>query len=362
MRQLTIAISGLIMILFFASCIKQVDVATRNVKPILVVEGSITTDTVPYTVKLTYSGKLSSATDIPDESLEKDAVVTITDDLGNATLLTYMGAGNYQTTDTNYIGQVGRSYHVNVKLTDGKTFVSIPEKIGSPVPVANINVSFASHFSIYYPSRLNISIDVQDPPDQENYYKWDFYSWILRQTNGVPCGFGCLMYEYCYQKHIDKEVRLLSDNSINGNKILNQEVGYSYIYTFGDHFIDISQTSLTREAYQFWQRYNEQLTRTGSILDPLPASIRGNVYNETDPDDFALGYFFASSITHRRAVLVPYSITQYWLGQSAAQFIPPGSVACFDFFPDALFYPPPPAKQYPAPAGWENAEKIKVYW
>ena len=170
------------------------------------------------------------------------------------------------------------------------------------------------------------------------------------------------MYEYCYQKHIDKEIRLLSDNSINGNKILNQEVGYSYIYTFGDHFVDISQTSLTREAYQFWQRYNEQLTRTGSILDPLPASIRGNVYNETDPDDFALGYFFASSITHRRAILVPYSITPYWLGQSAAQFIPPESVACFDFFPDALFYPPPPAKQYPAPVGWENAEKIKVYW
>jgi len=38
------------------SCIKQVTVDTRNEKPKLVVEGSITTDTVPYSVRLTYSG------------------------------------------------------------------------------------------------------------------------------------------------------------------------------------------------------------------------------------------------------------------------------------------------------------------
>jgi hypothetical protein len=39
-----------------------------------------------------------------------------------------------------------------------------------------------------------------------------------------------------------------------------------------------------------------------------------------------------------------------------------GSKICFDYFPNALSYPPPPAQQYPPPPGWENAERIEVHW
>src|SRR3954453_23307657 len=100
----------------FSDCIKQVDVTTRNEKPILVVGGGITTDTMPYTVKLSYSGPYTRATLVPDDHIEKDAQVNITDDQGNATALAYKGDGIYETTDSNYIGKVGRSYSVTVQL------------------------------------------------------------------------------------------------------------------------------------------------------------------------------------------------------------------------------------------------------
>lgn len=344
------------------ACIKQINVVTRNEKPILVVAGSITTDTIPYTVRLTYSGPIAYADSLPDQNLEKEANVTISDDLGNATSLVYIGQGVYRTTDPNYIGQVGRSYSVTVVLKDGKKYISAPEKIKASVSIDSISVKFNSHFDFYFPSRLDVYINSKDPAQEENYYRWTFETWVGRQTHGLPCGFGCVMYEYCYQHFIDKEVRIFSDASINGNEIQNQKVGFCYIYTYLNPCIDIGQVSLTREAYQFWERYQEQQTRTGGILDPLPSSIKGNVYNATNPDDFALGYFSAASVTHRKAILVPFGITPYWLQISAEQFIPPGALACFDYFPNTLFYPPPPARQYPVPPGWENAEQIKVYW
>ena len=344
------------------ACIKQVDVTTRNEKPILVVEGSITTDTVPYTVKLTYSGPIKSSQAIPEQYLEKDANVTIADDQGNTTPLVYKSEGVYETTDPAYIGKVGRSYSVTVILKDGKKYISTPEKIKAPVPVTNINVTFNAKFDFNLPSYMNVAVDVDDPGGEENYYRWTFYSWVERQTRGVGCGFGCVMYEYCYQKYVDNEVRLLSDASVNGNKIKNQTVGRCYIYTYGNPYIDISQISLTREAYQFWKSYQDQLTRTGGILDPLPAAIKGNIQSATDANDFALGYFSASAVTHKLAILIPYSITAYWLDLSATQFIPAKSVACFDFFPNTMVYPPPPARQNPPPPGWENAEQIKVFW
>ncbi|MEP7107799.1 MAG: DUF4249 domain-containing protein [Ferruginibacter sp.] len=344
------------------ACIKQVDVVTRREKPILVVEGSITTDTVPYTVKLTYSGPITSSEDIPDQYLEKNATVTITDDLGNEVALAYTNQGVYETTDPAYIGKVGRSYSVTVTLNNGKKYISTPEKLKPPVPVSSVNVTFVNKFDFNFPTYMNVSVDTKDPAQEENYYRWTFYNWTGRQSKGVGCGFGCIMYEFCYQKFVDNNVRILSDVSINGNEIKNQIVGRCYIYTYLNPFIDIGQISMTRESFQFWKRYQDQLTRTDGILDPLPAAIKGNVYNASDIADFALGYFSAYPVTHKKVVLIPYSITPYLLELSATQFIPPKSQACFDFFPNSLFYPSPPARQYPPPPGWENAEEIKVYW
>jgi len=344
------------------SCIKRVDVPTRSEKPILVVEGNITTDTMPYTVKLTYSGKVEHADNIPDQYLEKDAKVTISDDHGRATVLAYTNQGVYQTTDSTYVGEVGRSYHVSVELKDGRKFASMPEKMKAPVGIGTITVRYNGYFDMNVPSRMEVFVNTKDPAQEENYYRWSFETWIGRETPGVGCGFGCVMFQYCYQQYIDREVRILSDADINGNEIKDQKVGYCYIYTYFNPYVDIAQYSLTREAYQFWEGYQAQQIRTGSTLDPLPAAIRGNVYNIANTDEYALGYFSAASVARRKVILVPYSITDYLLMLSAKEFIPRKSVACFDYFENTLKYPPPPAKQYPPPPGWENAEEIKVYW
>src|SRR5205085_2231573 len=157
----------------YSACIKEVKPATRIEKSILVVEGSITTDKPPYTVKLTYSGPYKFALDIPDEFLEKNARVAIKDNLGNETQLAYKEKGIYETVDTNYIGIPGRSYNVVVELNNGKTYVSKPEKINDPVPLENFKVNFVSDFNFVHPAYLQVSIDAKDPAVQGNYYKWN---------------------------------------------------------------------------------------------------------------------------------------------------------------------------------------------
>jgi hypothetical protein len=360
MQYIQIILLTFIVFTFSTGCIKKIDVKTRNEKPILVVEGAITTDTVPYQVKLSYSGPFTSGNKIPDVLLEKDANVSITDDVGNTTSLVYKDEGIYESTDNSYTGKVGRSYSMVAVLKDGRKYVSVPEKINPPVPINNISILFNSYPPT--PSSLGVYADLNDPAGEENYYKWSFYTYVPRKTNGIPCGIGCIKYEYCFQKVIDQEFRILSDAAINGNKIKNLLMGSSPIYWYGRHYIDIMQHSISREDYQFSLRFREQQTRTGSILDPLPASIKGNIYNAADPNDFALGYFSASSVTHVRAVLVPFSITPFLLAVTAVPYIPEGFKNCFEYFPNALFYPPAPATQNPPPPGWENAQVIEVRW
>jgi hypothetical protein len=362
MRRKHLTLGLIILPFIMVSCVKQVTVDTRNEESILVVEGSITTDSVPYTVKLSYTGPYKFALEIPDQYLETEAKVSITDELGRSTHLVNIGKGVYETNDTNYIGKTGSSYQVIVELKNGKKYISRPETIKPAVPISKVNVRFVQDNNLNYPASMHVSIDTKDPRNEENYYKWDFYSWVMRETHGVSCGFFCIEYKFCYQKVVDDQVRIFSDAYSNGNEIKDRFLGRSYIYTYWNAFIDLTQHSLTREAYQFWQGYDEQVTRSGTILDPLPASIKGNVYNASDSTDFALGYFFASAVTRKKAILVPFNITEYLLNITAVQFIPDGPKICFDYFPNTLRYARMPAPQYPPPAGWENAERIEVRW
>jgi uncharacterized protein YlzI (FlbEa/FlbD family) len=345
-----------------AGCIKQIEVDTRYEGPVLVVEGAITTDTVPYKVKVTYTRPVTPGDAIPEEYLERDALVSISDDLGSSTQLVYKGQGNYETTNSNYIGKVGRSYQVTVQLKNGKKFVSVPEKIRPAVPIDKTTILFDPEFNMFVPSKFSIYIDVTDPANQEDYYNWAFSSYVPRVTHGISCGNLCVFGEYCYQRIKNDGLNVFSDASINGNKLTNRLMGLSPIYWYGNHYIDIAQHSISREEYQFSVKYNEQQTRTGSILDPLPASIKGNIYNAANPDEFALGYFSASSVTHKLVVLVPFNITQYQLDLSALHYIPDGPHICFEYFENALPYDMPPARQNPPPPGWENAEVIEVHW
>jgi hypothetical protein len=63
------------------------------------------------------------------------------------------------------------------------------------------------------------------------------------------------------------------------------------------YVVTIQQMALSESAYRYLYNLNEQITISGSIFDPPPTLIRGNVYNIDDPDEIVLGYFYTAGIT-----------------------------------------------------------------
>ncbi|GAB4032288.1 hypothetical protein GCM10028774_12360 [Spirosoma jeollabukense] len=95
-------------------------------------------------------------------------------------------------------------------------------------------------------------------------------------------------------------VDVFSDEAINGNSIRARKVIQIPVYAIGPQLIEIQQYGITQANYQFWKLYQQQNARTGSIFDPLPAPVTGNVVNASDPTDVARGYFAVTSITRKR--------------------------------------------------------------
>lgn len=338
--------------LLLFSCEREIQLRPRNEKPNLVIEGTITNLPPPYSVLLSYSGPYSRADTIASGLYINDATVTIEDNFGNSTTCINKGQGVYQTMDSSFIGVIGRTYKVRVGLSDGKVYISTGETMQPNVPVDKVNVSVDNSFTASRPTRFVISVDVNDPGNNRNYYHWKATSLAPRKATGTPCGLFCLLGEYCLQEFRPEHTYILSDQLINGNRIFNQEVIYSPIYWFGKHFIEVRQYSITRSAYLFWEKYKEQVSRSGSISDPLPAPLEGNVSNMVNPSDVALGYFAASSVTVKRVTVVPFYLREYLLRSMAGGFIGQGD--CSVLYPKAFY-------NYNDPPGWAGSEVIEIH-
>jgi len=343
---------------FFSSCIRSVNPPIRTVEPILVVEGSVNTGTPPYTIQLSYSGNYTNAYRVPEELFITDANVTIQDDQGDSTVCKWTGNGTYESVDSNFRGVVGRSYTLKVYLSNGKTYISSPEPITAVPPIDSVSIVYDSTFiTDVRPTQLIISINTHDPAGAQNYYRWTSYGYIPRKSIGGPCGSSpptcgllCNCNAFCEQLLENNQINILSDQYINGKEII-QPVFYSPLYWQGKHFIEISQFSISQKIYQFWEQYEAQTNRTGSILDPLPASLTGNVYNQADSNDVALGLFSASDLVTKKIIITPFFLQDYYLISVAGQYILSGS--CHDVFPNTL-------PNDTDPEGWENAQLIDL--
>jgi hypothetical protein len=298
-----------------ASCIEEVNVPIRYEAGTLVVEGLITTAPPPYRVRLSYTGEFDYGSQIPASLLIKDAKVSISDDAGNSTSLVVLN-NDYQTTNLNFRGVVGRSYTLTVELPGGGKYVSKPEKI-LPVPpidkvyheFENIENLYDAKSDPYQPDGYRLYVDLKDPATERNYYRWTATGYSRRATTGEPCPFFCFppckCNTSCFVQADNNALNVLSDAQVNGNAVRRRAVYFSPLYTTGNHYVEIAQYSMSREAFQFWLRYQEQSTRTGSIFDPIPAPIEGNIVNAANPNDLALGYFGASAVYRVRYVFNP---------------------------------------------------------
>ena len=351
--------------IFTTSCVRRISPQIRQGAEELVVEALLTTDSVSYIVKLSYTGNLTNASVNvdPNQNFINDARVIIKDTGGDSTLCSLISPGTYQSKDSNFVGTVGHSYILEIYLSNGKTYISSQETMNPVPPIDSLSVVYdGSYITGVRPTQFIVSVNSRDPANLRNFYRWAASGYIPRKSIGTPCGalppcsptecgFLYQCQAQCEQLVQNIQINILSDQFINGNEII-QPVFYSPIYWFGKHFIEIKQYSINKDTYVFWQQFVGQTNNTGSILDPFPTSLLGNIHNATDSNDIALGYLEVSAVATMRIVIVPYFLQQYYLVDIASEFIQPGD--CQFVYPGAL-------PDDTNPSGWEDAEVIEFH-
>lgn len=214
----------------------------------------------------------------------------------NSAALNLSSSGNYRLRIVTQNGSTYESDYVPVKQTPPIDSVTWKQKLDSP----NKAVTIFAHS--------------HDPQNNTRYYRWDFvetwqYSSQLIGSLALDAQ-GLIFYTDATTQISTCWGTTLSTNiSTATSAALSQDV-VSYVpvnvVPQNDekmairYSINVSQYGLTKEAYNYWDIVKKSSQQTGSIFDPQPAQVVGNLHCTSNPAEPVIGYVSASLVTEKR--------------------------------------------------------------
>ena len=342
-----------LILLFIMGCVEPIEFNVPPAESLLIIEGMISDQEGPYTVKISQAVPISVDTlEVPPVT---GAAVRLHDDQGNIEDLEETEDGVYQTRGA-IRGEIGRSYHITVTTADGKSFESEPELIRPVGQVTQIDFEYKEDrteefFGEQNNDYFNVFVDASEGPEKGAYVRWRMTGTYkvtttpeLRETmyhpgavplkeprpcSGYttavhPSGRGTIIVKIgectCCECYVDMQERapqvsnnvLVSNGNYNHVKIGEVPINSA---TFMEKFmIAVEQMSLSRTAFDYFNLINIQKEQASNIFQPSSGELLGNI-KALNPEDRVLGLFWATAITRKVNFIerddVPYGVPDF---------------------------------------------------
>lgn len=316
-----------ILFLFSVSCIDPYNVEIEEGQQLLTIDGMVTTGPGPHVIKLTKSDTYGSIYEGLIRPVQ-GATLIVRDDQGRVIFLEENKdtRGTYET-PVNFSAELGRSYTLQIQLVTGEVYSSLPERVESVPEIKNLSIETVQipvEGETLFRSGTQIFAELEDPGDQKNFYFWrnaestfvletrpDLY--VIRSPNAPPQSAPKECCYICYQTENvgNQGIFIAQDENFNG---LTTKIPVAFIEDNGRRLVntfrtDIKQISVSAEAYRFLRLVKQQTEISGSVFDPPPASIRGNMISLDNPDEVVLGYFMAGGEARKRIYIEHSDLT-----------------------------------------------------
>ena len=86
--------------------------------------------------------------------------------------------------------------------------------------------------------------------------------------------------------------------------------------------LNVKQQSLSLDAFDYFQRKNEQAVEAGGMYDVQPSTAVGNLYNVNDPEEVVLGFFHASQVREKQIYVHNNNFFEFDVPHIACEYEP----------------------------------------
>ncbi len=274
--NIKISLLLLITLFFLSSCQDVIDLEVPDGEIQLVVDGWLTNQSVEKQVVLSTTANYFDNSSSP---FVENAFVVLNNEQGPVDTFYEKSNGLYT---TDFIGQVGETYHIYIRTSEGEEYESNPELLQSVPEITAIYSTFKEE-STFEDEGYYVSIDTNEPLGVGDHYRWK---------------------QYVNDSYLNEPFDLLyaSDEFVDGNPIINFEVTINEPLERGDQY-RIQQLSISEEAFEFFTQLQTQTAFVGSLFDSPPAALSGNMINLDPSGKKALGYFGVSAVSEKEMVI-----------------------------------------------------------
>ena len=295
----------------------------------LIVEGMITNEAGPYTIKLSIAEIFSADSIVGSKTVSK-AKLTITDNKNQTFKLTESIPGSY-VTPINFTAKVGNSYKLLIATNDGNTYESNVETLLPPQTYDSIYVVHASESYLdknnklqnadgtdvlvdlfksisksdvvpagRFVNKLTVQYDYSAPDydasgNLKEHMHWHYFGWRTFNLNGI---------ENITEEKTDASNPLIKNHLIGFVPFSPLNYGFLIpITTPLIFYLRVNQYTINNDSYRYFKTANTQLSASGKIFDPITTQLHGNLKCVSNSSKIVLGMFEVSSVKQHAFVV-----------------------------------------------------------
>ena len=275
---------------------------------VLVVDGLVTDDPDNQYVRLSFSAPANDQEYIP----VSNALVTVTDDLGQTVIFHETDNGNYY--PDNFAGVAGRKYSLSVSLPGGKHYSSdfqpltLSETFDSIYYVLESQPTTDPEYNI---EGVRFYINNIPSAHQEKYYLFqlvetykfhvEFVLKYIEAGNGLieitdPPPTLCYKTTNIYGFYIFKSK---PDVNPMSQTLPLHFVPFDTKQLYERYSLQVKQVTISEEVFNLFYRVNQQ-SNSGSLYTIQPYNIIGNIKCDNDNNETVLGCFIVGGLSKKR--------------------------------------------------------------
>jgi hypothetical protein len=315
----------LLFLLFVLGC-QEVFEAPEKIgsEGILVVEGIIDSGLGSSTLSLSRTGSLSSRSTFKEEG----ASVSLVNSSGETYRLKEKTPGKYEIDSPDL--PAGSIFFLKIEIKNGQEYLS-----DSLMVIETPEID-----SVYWHREENgVLIDLATSNSLQNSsknYLWKYtqtweafaeyrryleiqqnvsttgrrrYEVAYLQKDGKPF-FDSTMY-YCWQQEFSNQLLINNTRRQQENR-LRQPI--AFVENTSAKFktlwsIEVEQVSISNKAYDFFELMKKNTELTGSIFDPQPAILYGNIHSVNNPEELVIGFAVLSPVKKKRIFIKRSDLT-----------------------------------------------------
>ena len=320
MKQLILI--SFLLIISLSTCIDPFYLELDDYESHLVVEGMITDELAPQTIKL--SRTYLNANDPPD--LVAHAEVRVLDENGVITDFHELEPGIYLSDSALFTGRVGGTYNLHIKTEDGLEYVSDSCSMTAVPDIGSLYYEVDSELfdnGQVEEEGLRIFLDTENQDEASQYMRWDFKEvWKFRVP--YPVFFQDLGYREYKRVHVENDIcwrheysrQILIHSSVEQSSDLLSRKPMHFIASglsnrlLKQYSIQVNQYSLSQEEFLFWEKLREMTENGGDIFEKQPFPIEGNIRCINNGDEKVLGYFQVSAVKRQQMYITKSQVDE----------------------------------------------------